>query len=159
MRDRRILVGGIILAAVVLLLVGVSLRGRGNTTTPPPSEIRFTDAVTGQTLNDIVGEDSSLAGDTGERPSVTIGGIDALYNNLTDDQASNTQTIINNFLMARSGLASVRAGIQNDVVTIKGNTVNFTLVVQRPQATYNVTVSTTSALQSIPNVAIEQVEP
>lgn len=152
----------LIIIAILAIAVLAALITRQSSTPASVSNgsAQFIDGITGQNVTDITGEDSStnLAPDAPYQSHVSIGGIDTLYNNLTNDQASSVQTAINNYLMARSGLADVQAGIKNDDIAQNGNQLQFTLVVIKPQASYQVTVQTTSQYQSIPSVTFKQIE-
>lgn len=159
--NKRILV--VTVVVVVLAIAGVLVFGVKRTPAPASTSdgsVQFTDGITGQSVTDIVGEDTStgLASDATYQSHVSINGIDTLYSNLTNDQASSVQTAINNYLMARSGLADVQAGVKNDAITQNGNQLQFTVVVIKPQASYQITVQTANQYQTIPSVTFKQAE-
>lgn|GEM_PF-2217869 len=159
--NKRLLV---ILIAIALMIIGILavliVRRTPMSSTTSDGSVQFTDSITGQTATDIVGEDNStnLAPDTTYQSHVSINGIDSLYEDLTNDQASSVQTTMNNYLMARSGLADVQGEIKGNTITQNGNQLQFTLVIIKPQATYQVTVQAASQYQSIPDVTFKQVE-
>lgn len=159
--NRRLLI--VIIVVAILAIAGLAVfSARQNSTqvTTSNSSVQFTDGITGQSVTDIVGEDNStnLAPDATYQSHVSINGIDALYSDLTNDQASSVQTTINNYLMAHSGLADVQAGVKNNAITQSGSELQFTIVVIKPQVRYQVTVQTVNQYQTIPSVTFKQVE-
>ena len=155
--SRRVLVVLAIALPIIGILIFVSTH-RQASMPASPSEIQFTDAVTGQTVNDIVGEDNSLEPGVVDRPYAAVDNIETIYNLLTTSQASNAQTTINNFLMAHSGLSNVHAGIKANTITKTDTQLVFTMVVQKPQASYTVTITTINTDQTIPTVTFKQAE-
>lgn len=147
----------LILAAAIVTVVIVALVSRGTTTAP--AEITYTDSITGQQSTDIIAEHVSLAPDeTIDSPTATIDGIDIIYNYLTNEQALNAQSKINDFLFARSGLASVHAAVVRNSFSSSGDTMRVQIAVTHPQAYYTVVIRAISQQQTIPNVTFESVE-
>lgn len=140
---------------VGLLVAGVLLVRR-----PVPEQITsltYTNAITGQTAED---KPTEIRGQTPQpnldTASATIFGMDQFNAYLTDGQISNLHQLLADFLMAHSGLDPVTAGIRDDQLTqINTHTIQFTLVVVRPQVTYRVRVFTANQSQAVPQVAFE----
>ena len=154
-RRNSIIIGA--LAVFALVVVVAAIRQTVTTTGTVPSSVSYTNAITGQSSVDIVGQTNGLRPGTISASSVTIDGIDVLYNYLSSDQGINAQNIMNDFLMAHSGLQPVSAGIEDGslVATDNDETLDFTLVVVKPQAKYHVTIKISSVSQTIPDVTFK----
>src|SRR5258708_2448341 len=113
-KQAAIFLGSILL---IVLVVTLTLGNRSGTQTSQQGSIQYTDAITGQSVTDIVGENTNQAPATFTPSTASIAGSSNLYSYFTAAQTSNIQTILDNFLMAHSGLTSVRAGIKNNQIT------------------------------------------
>lgn len=151
MRTRFIIII-VALGAAILLFTLTSQRPQNNVP-KPGTETTYTDSITGKRITDFPNDSSeNVAVDH----VMIIDGIDQLYSLLTNTQASNTQSIIKQYLDARSGLVTTKSSIKNNLVTRSGNDLHFTLVVQKPYSTYDVTVTVSNDDQQIPNVTFKQ---
>ncbi len=148
-----------VILAVVILIVSLTTRSQAPTTPTSNGTVSYTNAITGQSGQDHPGQ-SSVQGEVSVGiPSVTIDGFANIFNYMTNDQAGSTQATINNFLLAQSGLANVSAGIKDNVITrIDSQAIQFTLVVLRPQSTYQVTIQFANQSQTVPTVTFKQVK-
>ncbi len=156
--NRRIIIAMIIgAAALIILVVGIATRRTPQTATTAPTEVQYTNAVTGSAASDIIGETSGLDPNAVTFSGVTIDGIDVIYPYLTNDQASNAQDIVSDFLMARSGLNDVHGAVKDNLITQTGNQISFTLVVMKPQVTYQVIITVQNTYQTTPNVVINRI--
>ena len=157
MNKRIIIAGSTSVLLLVVLAVGLLMRHAPTTTTPAETSVDYTNAITKQASTDIVQQTSDLSPGIPTQPGVTIDDIDGLYSYYTTDQAANAQSAINDFLMAHSGLANVHAGVKDNTYTQTGNQVTFTIVVDRPQVSYQISVTADNAYQTEPDVIITQV--
>lgn len=157
MNRRIIIAGGISILLIAVLAVSLLTRHTTPTTNQAETSVSYTNAVTRQASTDIVQQTSDLSPGVPTQPGVTIDDIDGLYSYYTTDQAANAQSVINDFLMAHSGLANVHAGVKDNTFTQTGNQVTFTIVVDRPQVSYQVSVTADNAYQTMPSVTIMQV--
>lgn len=153
---RKVAIIAIIVALCIFIAI-VAIRQKAASDVASAASVNYTNAITGESSTDIVGQTDDLRPGTISAASVTIDGIDALYNFLTTDQGVSAQDTMNDFLFAHSGLQSVSAGIEENSLTSSGDTLTFILVIVQPQARYRVTIKTASASQSIPVVTFEQV--
>lgn len=156
----------IILVAAIILVIGVIaatalFRHSEPQNRPAPqyqasSGVSYTNAITGETMQDIPAE-------TGQVPGInlaaiaTVAGMDNLGNYLTGIQTANVTTSISDFLLAHSGLDNVQAAIQRGTLIQSGRQLQFTLIVLQPQTTYRVTVHTTDQYQDAPDVTFTEV--
>lgn len=158
MNRRSLLIAGAVVGVVVILLLAARIGAPSTTNTNAGSTVTYTNAITGQSATDLPGEVFDQAPAAIQHTHVIIDGAQSLYGNLTDDQTANAQADINDFLMARSGLENVRAGVKAGSITSSDNQVQFLLVVVRPQATYQVTVKVANQFQTQPDITFKEVD-
>jgi hypothetical protein len=154
MMTRQFYIGLAAFISVIVIVVAISIattppqRPATNQATNSPSAaalskdgiVPYIDAVTGESVSDSLNKVPEIAS---QAPSVQIDGLDALYGtSLTDQQVNAVQTMLTNFLAAHGGLSNIKAGIKNDQVDrdVTRPIFTFTLIVTRPQQTYQVTV-------------------
>lgn len=118
--------------------------------------VTYTDAVTGSSNTDIPGESGNQLADIVPPASATINGLDSLRNYLSDPQYLSVASELSDFLFAHSGASVVTAGIRNTAIAQSNNKLTFTLIADRPQATYSVTIDTSDTLK--PSITMEPLE-
>lgn len=157
----------IVLLALVVVVIFASVAFRVTihhrsvspiTTTLAP--VSYTNAITGEIAEDKPAESGSETPNPAlTTATVAISGLQTLTNFLTDAQVANVQVSMTNFLMARSGLQSVSAGIKgNKIQRVNQQTITFELIAIKPQAAYQVTVYAVNQYQTVPTVTFKQVE-
>lgn len=88
--------------------------------------------------------------------AVSIVGSEHLAGSLlSDGQAANTITVLQNYLASRSGLRTKRADILG-IARPNSQTITFTLTTRVPKASYTVTAILTNQYQTTPGITIEQ---
>ena len=158
-RNRLLVLGlGGALGLIVIISLVISLIPKKQSTQSTES-ISYTDAVTGQQFTDLPGESVSQQAGIVLPPSVNIRGFDTLAATLSSPQAGSVQTIMKQFLLARSGLSTVDAGIRNNRVSQPSNkSRTFILAVNNPQSVYEVTITILNEYQTIPDVTFKQIQ-
>lgn len=148
--------GVVIIVGIIALIVASS-----NTNTTSTPAIQYTDAITGQSQQSLTIESTGTTQMPGSilPPRVTINGFDAVSTMLNNvDQISSLQSELQNFLFAHAGLTNVRAGIkEGSLKQPTSDSVTFTLVVIRPQATYQVNAQLDNDYNLVKNVTFKQV--
>jgi len=149
--------GAVIVIGIVALIVASSANKQAST----PS-VQYTDAITGQPQQVLTIESTGTTQMPGSilPPRVTIAGFDAVSTMLDNvDQISSLQSELQNFLFAHAGMTNVRAGIKaGSLSQPTSDSITFTLVVIRPQATYQVKAQLDNDYNLVKNVTFKQVE-
>lgn len=156
----------IVLGVVLLVVLGFTVTSivqwvrRGTSSSVKPAAIvHYTSRITGLSATDLPGQDAGTVSNTLSPPTASIEGADALYDSLDTDQAIATQDILSDFLMAHSGLDTVHAGIKTaKMIQLSTTHWRLTLLVIKPQATYQVDVQFANLTQTIPTVTFKRLE-
>lgn len=123
---------------------------------PTSQSLTYTDNITGTSTSDLPQESGGTGAGQAALPGVDIKGTDALDAYITSDQLQGVVEAMKHFLAARSGLSAVDAGIQDRQILQSNHTLSFTLVADRPQAKYAVTIDTSNS--SSPNITIGEAQ-
>jgi hypothetical protein len=146
-----IIIGAIFIVFVAILLVAISQQ---------PKQISGDVATT--YTSSITGKESTIFPDKGselgaQAPDVTIYSIEELYNRYIDYQAASVQGQVHDFIFATSGGRATVAGIVDGTITsIDGKKDQFTLFINNPETTYDVTVVVESQAQQTPFVTFKE---
>lgn len=147
--------GFVILAGLATLLMVHPWDQPAHQSLTANQSLTYTNSITGASSTDLPQESSSAAVSGIASPTIGVDGADALGAYLTNDQIQYVEQNLKDFLAARSGLSVVDAGILNQQILQSNSNLEFTLVVDRPQATYHVTIDTSDSQN--PNVSLEQI--
>ena len=146
----------ILIAGGVVLFVVIIVLGLNATRTSPPSG----DVATSYTSS-ITGKDSVIFPDKGLEqgtvaPSVSIFGVEEFYNLYIDYQAASIQQQLQDFVIATSGYRATVAGIvDNQITRVNNNTLTFKLFINKPEATFDVTIVTENNAQQTPFISFK----
>jgi len=157
MNHRRLLALAVGAALVIGLTILLTLHPWDHPVPPTlasDQSLTYTNSITGESDSDLPQESGLTGVGQAALPGVTLGGTDVLGSYLVSDQMQTVVTAMRNFLAAKSGLSAVNAGIQDRQVMQSNNKLLFTLVADRPQAKYSVTVDISDALN--PTITISE---
>ena len=118
--------------------------------------ITYTDATTGDRESDLPGESGNQTSEVILPPDATINGLDSLKTYMSDAQYLSVSNTLTSFLLAHSGSSVVSAGVKQQTITQSNNTLNFTLIADRPQLNYLVTIDLSDSQN--PGVTMQEVQ-
>lgn len=151
--NKRILIiaSAIFIVIIAVLLVAVSQQPR-----------QMSGDVATTYTSSITGRESAIFPDKGpelgsQAPDVTIYSIEEVYNRYIDYQGASVQNQVHNFIMALSGGRATVAGIVDGTITsLDEKRDQFTLFINNPETTYDVTVTIENRAQQTPFVTFKE---
>lgn len=150
-------IAGIVMAiSLVVVLIIRPWERPVQPTLGASQSLTYTNSITGVSSSDLPMESNGAGAGFVAIPGVSIDGTDALEAYLAKDQLRYVVTTMKHFLAAKSGLSAVDAGIQDRQILQSNNTLSFTLVADRPQAKYPITIDMSDSLS--PRVTIGEAE-
>lgn len=148
------LAGAIILFAIATVF---SLSAQDGSSIPPPANSESSTVT--PPVDDL---DSQISQETSQLPgvimppAVILYGQSSLTDHLTQSQADKVVSILDDFVMAHSGLAFSTGIISIDTQEISDNALHYLLSLSSPQASYRISVIVSGTYSNNPIVHFER---